>query len=383
MEETSVLASRSIYSSTCEVSDGDPTTEQHEVTSSFLTLVGLLLSEISTLLYSDPRPLYWLETAGEGLSFTVKKSAKTEPSAEVIAYKVSRITFSERETSVSTKEVEARKFRDLMMELHILAHAPLRDHENIVKLLGFMWTPNPYNDTGLSPVLRVEFAPHGTLADFQNSGRSLDTAGKFQLCYDIANGLKALHECGIVHGDVKSENVLVFDHERGYIAKLCDFGCAVITTPTSQGTVDPLCRLPGGTIPWRAPEASEAIYRSKLHLTDVYSFGLLIWKVLMDGRDPFASLDLPSDKEARYNRIRWFLSIDPNALVSIIICSIEMACGEFQANGTFDLLILFRSTISADPDQRDLDSAFEVLKNYCSRESCRYVIQVFKFLQPT
>ncbi|EXM13913.1 hypothetical protein FOTG_17649 [Fusarium oxysporum f. sp. vasinfectum 25433] len=46
---------------------------------------------------------------------------------------------------------------------------------------------------------------------------------------DIAEGLKSLHDCGIVHGDVKLENVLVFPGlDRKHIAKLSDFGHSLV-----------------------------------------------------------------------------------------------------------------------------------------------------------
>ncbi|MCJ1357886.1 MAG: hypothetical protein MMC33_007882 [Icmadophila ericetorum] len=52
-----------------------------------------------------------------------------------------------------------------------------------------------------------------------------DTAPGF--IADIADGLSALHTCGVIHGDLKPENVLLFDDpvEKGsLIVKLCDFG---------------------------------------------------------------------------------------------------------------------------------------------------------------
>jgi serine/threonine protein kinase len=42
---------------------------------------------------------------------------------------------------------------------------------------------------------------------------------------DVALGLVALHDCNILHGDIKCENIIIREHEeRGIIAKITDFG---------------------------------------------------------------------------------------------------------------------------------------------------------------
>lgn len=116
-----------------------------------------------------------------------------------------------------------------MMELHILMHEPLRIHENIVKLAGFSWTRDKGNPNFISPVLQMEYAMYGTLADVQAGGKPLSYTIKTKLYWDVAKGLGTLHAVGIVHGDVKSENVLIFVGEDGYaIAKVCDFGTWII-----------------------------------------------------------------------------------------------------------------------------------------------------------
>lgn len=48
-------------------------------------------------------------------------------------------------------------------------------------------------------------------------------------------------------------------------------------------------RLVGGTLPWNALEWEDFIKRDQLHKTDIYSFGLLVWSVILDGENPFGS----------------------------------------------------------------------------------------------
>ena len=83
-------------------------------------------------------------------------------------------------------------------------------------------------DCAFHDPLRVYFvmdcAIYGTLADLNDYlGRMSECHGHFYLS-EILCALEALHQEGIVHRDLKMENVLLYDD--GHI-KLCDFGLAI------------------------------------------------------------------------------------------------------------------------------------------------------------
>jgi serine/threonine protein kinase len=98
------------------------------------------------------------------------------------------------------------------------------------------------------------------------------------IALDIARGLEYIHLQGIVHRDVKSENIL-FDGE--FCAKIVDFGVACEEAYCNLIDDDP------GTYRWMAPE----MYKHKPYgrKVDVYSFGLVLWE-LVTGSLPYEDM---------------------------------------------------------------------------------------------
>ncbi|KAH9208697.1 kinase-like domain-containing protein, partial [Leptodontidium sp. 2 PMI_412] len=60
------------------------------------------------------------------------------------------------------------------------------------------------------------------LREFQTKRSSLPFATKKSIALNIARGLSALHQCGVIHGDMKPENVLIF-YKPELHAKIADF----------------------------------------------------------------------------------------------------------------------------------------------------------------
>ncbi|KAJ9546359.1 hypothetical protein OSB04_018902 [Centaurea solstitialis] len=149
-------------------------------------------------------------------------------------------------------------------------------HDNVVGLLGYCV------DGGLR-VLAYEYASNGSLHDILH-GKC--TAGQFshglkiKIAVGAAKGLEYLHEKAqphIIHRDIKSSNVLLFDDD---VAKIADFDL-------SNQAPDMAARLHStrvlGTFGYHAPEyAMTGQLSSK---SDVYSFGVVLLE-LLTGRKP-------------------------------------------------------------------------------------------------
>jgi serine/threonine protein kinase len=116
----------------------------------------------------------------------------------------------------------------------------------------------------------------------------LDTSEALRLAIAIAEGLARAHEAGIVHRDVKPDNVMI---TRDAQVKILDFGLAK-QTPTGielQTDLTTMSRMTQqgmvlGTVPYMSPE--QAAGRAVDHLSDQFSFGVVLYEMVC-GRRPF------------------------------------------------------------------------------------------------
>nr|POE77886.1 serine/threonine-protein kinase shk2 [Quercus suber] len=226
-------------------------------------------------------------TSLDGLIVTATKPAPQRP--KFVVFKVANVGFDSR--GYPFPQYKAA-LQSVLTEFHALLYPPLLEHHNIVNVLGLAWGTNPFNPMHRLPALVLEFADQGTLTEVLKRGQASNPE-KRRLCFDVASGLQALHDAGLVHGDIKTDNVLCFASSGRRVAKLADFGFSVLA---DSGDTEVWL---GGTKPWQAPEIQHAIPTAEAKYTDVYSFGLLVWSTALGGDDMFrrfCTSDQPAEK---------------------------------------------------------------------------------------
>ena len=138
------------------------------------------------------------------------------------------------------------------------------------------------------------------------------------------------------------------------MCKLTDFGFSHLDASTHGFAL-------GGSPPWQAPELmTEKFFKVETaKRTDIYSFGLLVWRLMLDG-DPFEPLDTykgETEKERRSRRNEALAALKHEDKL------IDHVCGSLKRSGVLNeqqlatVLRVIRSTLSRDPSQRELDLA--------------------------
>lgn len=138
--------------------------------------------------------------------------------------------------------------------------------------------------------IAMEFVAGETLRE-KLKGGSLELRDALKIATQIASALSAAHTAGIVHKDIKPENVMV---RSDGLAKLLDFGLAVSAGENDSG-------LLMGTPGYLSPEQSRG--ETTDHRTDIFSLGVVLYEMLT-GRKPAAEKkpELPFDLERILNR---------------------------------------------------------------------------------
>jgi TPR repeat protein/tRNA A-37 threonylcarbamoyl transferase component Bud32 len=134
---------------------------------------------------------------------------------------------------------------------------------------------------GTRPYLVMDYFDGPTLEEHVRKDGPLPPEEVRAVARQLAAGLKAAHDLGILHRDVKPGNVLLRKTAAGWVVKIIDFGLAVrpqALQPTPSNA-DPLARTPGGksmsgTIDYSSPEQLGRLKGVPTgSYSDVYSFG--------------------------------------------------------------------------------------------------------------
>lgn len=122
------------------------------------------------------------------------------------------------------------------------------------------------------PYLVMEYAPGVSVTQYVQDRGQLEVNVATQLSRHLLTAVASAHEAGVVHRDLKPDNMMVVDGPSGPVLKVLDFGIAKsMLSTTAQQTREGL-----GTPLWTAPEQG-AIGYTPSPGNDVWAIGLIVF----------------------------------------------------------------------------------------------------------
>jgi serine/threonine protein kinase len=119
--------------------------------------------------------------------------------------------------------------------------------------------------------MAMEYVPQGTLKERVRRGGALGPTAAVGVALQMADALQAAHERGVIHRDIKPQNVLVTD--RGDI-KITDFGIAMAAVASALTSTDHVL----GTAGYMSPEQAKG--EPVGPQSDLYSLGVVLYEML-------------------------------------------------------------------------------------------------------
>ncbi|MBN2446962.1 MAG: serine/threonine protein kinase [Phycisphaerae bacterium] len=221
-----------------------------------------------------------LQQIGEGGFGIVYMAEQEEPVRRKVALKIIKL-------GMDTKQVIAR----FEAERQALA---LMDHPNIARVFDAGAT-----ETG-RPYFVMELVRGVPITEYCDQHR-LSTRERLKLFLLVCSAIQHAHQKGIIHRDIKPNNVLVTLHDSRPVPKVIDFGIAKATSQRlTEKTLFTEFRQFIGTPEYMSPDQAEISGLDVDTRTDIYSLGVLLYE-LLTGSTPFDSSTL---RKAAYEEIQ-------------------------------------------------------------------------------
>jgi len=178
----------------------------------------------------------------------------------IVAVKILREMYSSDPKFVTRFQREARA-------------ASALQHPNIVQVFDYGQSKDSY-------FIVMEFVDGMDLRRYLKKRSILENDRAVEIAHDVALGLGAAHRRGIVHRDVKPQNIMLNDDG---LVKLTDFGIASMYKDAESERLT-TTGMTLGTVQYYAPEQAQGEIVKPA--ADIYALGIVMYEMLT-GRTPF------------------------------------------------------------------------------------------------
>lgn len=163
------------------------------------------------------------------------------------------------------------------------------DHPGVATI--FRYGCLQLSDSVSHPFIAMEFVEGKSLRMLLHERQTIQLDHALDIVAQICNAIEHAHKCGVVHRDLKPDNVMLTDSENtSYSVKIIDFGLGkIVASDFAQRSGKATLTETGllvGSVHYMSPEqcsGKKADYRS-----DVYSIGCILFEVLTD-KVPFSA----------------------------------------------------------------------------------------------
>jgi serine/threonine-protein kinase len=154
-------------------------------------------------------------------------------------------------------------------------------HENVIDIMDFGQSPD-----GLV-YIAMEYLDGRDLGEIVRSKGAMEWSEARAIVLQICRALRAAHDKGIVHRDMKPENIFLIQREgQPHFVKILDFGIAKVMGLDPNGPRLTKTGMIFGTPEYMAPEQAEG--KDTDHRADIYAVGCIMYH-LITGQTPFVA----------------------------------------------------------------------------------------------